>query len=104
MPAPEAFVYPLLLAATVAIYRVGRPPGERRTGLFEWTRLVTLAILLGVVTALQVRFAASGMLLTPLAIFGAALSIAAVLGLLGLHVIAVMDASRGRPDSTPQSA
>lgn len=98
MPAPQAFAYPLLLAAIYGVYRVGRARGLFRLGLFEWTRLVTLAILLGVVAMLQVRFAASGLLLSPFALAAGVLSIAAVFGLFGLHALDVLDAWRGRHD------
>lgn len=94
VPVLEAFAYPLLLGATVAIYRVGRARGTPPAGAFEWTRLATLAALLGLVMALQVRFAASGQMLSPLALAGATLSIAALVGLVGLHVLALLDAWR----------
>lgn len=96
MPAPQAFAYPLLLAATYGIYRVGRARGLFHLGLFEWARLATLAVILGLVAALQVRFAASGLLISPFALVAGVLSIAAVFGLLGLHALDVLDAWRER--------
>ena len=92
MPAPEAFAYPLLLAAVYGVYRVGRARPTSRA--FEWVRLVTLAALLGLVATLQVRFAASGQLASPLALASGVLSIAAVFGLLGLHALDVVEAAR----------
>ena len=91
-----ALAYPLLLAAVYGLYRVGRAKGRPRTGLFEHVRLVTLAGSLGLVAALQVRFAATGRLETPLALLAGVLSIAAVFGLLGIHALEVSEAWRRR--------
>lgn len=97
MPAPEAFAYPLLLGAIYGVFRVGRARVMARAGAFEWARLAALAILLGLVAAIQVRLAATGQLLSPYSLAAGVLSIAAVVGLLGLHVLDVKDAwSRAR--------
>ena len=92
MPAPEAFAYPLLLVAIYGVFRVGRAPGMPRVGAFEWARLAALAGMVGLVAALQVRFAASGLLFTPVALAAAVLSIAGVFGLLALHALEVVEA------------
>ena len=101
MPAAEAFAYPVLLAAIYGVFRVGRAQGVARAGAFEWARLVTLALLLGLVAALQVRFAASGLLLSPLALGAGVVSLAAVVGLLGLHVLDVAEGWRARRAEAP---
>ena len=100
MPAPEAFAYPLLLVAIYGVFRVGRARGPR-LGVFEWTRLATLAALLGLVAAIQVRFAASGLLLSPVAMAAAVLSIAGVFGLVGLHALEVAESWRARRGALP---
>lgn len=104
MPPLEAFIYPVLLATAVAIYRVGREHGGGHMGAFEWARLAALAAFLGLVAALQMRFALAGRLPSPLALFGAALSISAVAGLVGLHVLSVLRASRGPRRATDDAA
>ncbi|HEX2021724.1 MAG TPA: hypothetical protein VHH36_03375 [Candidatus Thermoplasmatota archaeon] len=83
----EAVAYPALLVAIYQIHRVGRRrAGER----FEWTRVATLAILLGVVMALQVRFAAAGVLDSPLGLATGAMSIAGVFGLVGMNLLDIL--------------
>lgn len=83
----EVVAYPLLLTATYVIYRVGR--GRRRSERFEWARAAVLATLCGIVMALQVRFVASGQLRTPIELAAAVLSIAGVVGLVGLNLMDV---------------
>lgn len=93
--APDLVAYPLLLGSIYAIYRVGRARGVRPEGL-EWARVVALAVLLGVVVALHVRYVGSGHLDSPLGLVGATLSIAAVFGLVGLNLIDLLRARDAR--------
>lgn len=97
LPLPQLLAYPLLLAAIYAIYRVGKD-ARRRSERFEWARLTALASLLGLVTALQVRFIAAGYVDSPFAMLGAILSIAGVFGLVGVNMLDAMDARRARKE------
>ena len=91
LPVPQLLAYPLLLAAIYAIYRVGKRGGAGTSRPFEWARLAVLAVMLGLVMALQVRFVEAGFVRTPLAMLGAILSIAGVFGLVGVNLLDVLD-------------
>ena len=75
--------YPVLLAAMYGVYRVGR---EERWGIFEWMRLATLALLMGLVVAIQVKLAMLGFVRDPLTIAASLLSIAGMATLIGLYI------------------
>ena len=75
--------YPVLLAAMYGVVRVGR---EVRWGIFEWIRLGALAVLMGLVVAVQVKFAMLGFIRDPLTIAAALLSIAGVAALVALYL------------------
>lgn len=75
--------YPVLLGAMYGVFRVGR---DERWGIFEWLRLSTLALLMGLVIAIQVKLAMLGFVSDPLTIAAALLSIAGVATLLGLYI------------------
>lgn len=97
LPLPQLVAYPLLLVSIFVMYRVGkrgrrRVPSER----FEWFRLAVLAVMLGLVIALQVRFVAAGYVQTPIAMLGATMSIAGVFGLVGVNLLDIFDARRAR--------
>lgn len=97
MLAPGPLVaYPLLLLAIYGIYRIGKHRGARTNARFEWMRLAALAMMLGLVMALQVRFVAAGYVTSPFGILGATLSIAGVFGLVGVNLLEIWDARRGR--------
>lgn len=97
MPPVQAFAFPLLLAATYGIYRVGRGRHGDAEPLAR-VRLVLLAILAGIVVAIQVRLAVSGHVQSALALWVAALSIAAVIGLVGLNILDMMEAREAASD------
>lgn len=88
-PLAQLVALPLLLAAAYAIYRVGRR-GARSPG-FETARIMALGTILGVVAAVQMRFVTSGQLREPAGLLGAALSISAVVGLVGMAVLDVYE-------------
>ena len=75
--------YPILLGAMYGVFRVGR---DERWGIFEWLRLATLALLMGLVVAIQVKLAMLGFVRDPLTIAASLLSIAGVATLLGLYI------------------
>lgn len=75
--------YPVLLAAMYGVFRVGR---DERWGVYEWLRLGALACLMGLVVAVQVKFAMLGYVRDPLSIAASLLSIAGVAMLLGLYI------------------
>lgn len=94
MAPPEVWAYPLLLAATYGVYRVGRASVRPwRVGL-EWARTVVLAVLLGLVVAVQVRMVSLGLVRSPASLWAVSLSIAAVGCLVGLNVYLHLDAWR----------
>lgn len=97
MPDPMAFAYPLLLASTYGVYRVGQREPLARADPFEWTRLAVLAMLLGTLGALQVRMAETGLLTGNWRIFSALSSLSAVFGLVCLHVLRMAEPWRNRP-------
>lgn len=98
MPPVQVLAYPLLLAATYGIYRVGRARGGGREPL-ERARLVALAVVAGMVLAVQVRLAVSGQVQSAAALWAASLSIAAVIGLVGLNILDWIDARTEREDA-----
>lgn len=97
MPPLQALAYPLLLAAVYGLYRVGRGQSLRSPGAFEVVRIVVLVTALVLVAALQVRFVSAGQLSSPVALGAGVLSLAAVAGLVGLHVFELTQARRRRP-------
>lgn len=99
---PALLAYPLLLLAIAGVYWVGRR-AERARGSFAWTRLVTLCTLFGLQAFVQVRLIMSGYLQSWPALAAASLSIAAVMGLVGLHVIAMVDDARAHRHGAPQA-
>lgn len=94
VPPVEAFAYPLLLAATYGVYRLGRQREPRRVGAFEWARLATLTASLTMVTLLHIHMARVGLLDAPWATFAASLGIVALLGLVGLEAVGIVETAR----------
>ncbi|GEM_PF-3775702 len=84
--------YPLLLGAVYGVFRVGRREGLARRSRLEWLRLATLSVFLVVITILQVRFAAAGVMSTSWAVFVGVASLASALGLVGLHGFEMIEA------------
>lgn len=75
--------YPVLVGAIYGVFRVGR---DERWGVFEWLRLGALALLMGLVVAVQVKLAMLGLVRDPLTIAAALLSIGGVGTLMGLYI------------------
>lgn len=96
MVAAQLVAYPILLAAIYGVFRVGRAEGRFRQEAFEWVRVAVLGAFLGVVCALQVRLATGGWYAEPIALFGGAMAIAAVFGLIGLNVLHIVEARQAR--------
>lgn len=80
---PEVLAYPVLLAATVGVLHVGRGETSR---VFEGIRLLTLATLVGLIVAIQVRMVVTGLVAAPFTLAMGGASIAGVVFLVGLHV------------------
>ena len=75
--------YPVLLGAMYGVFRVGR---DERWGVYEWLRLGALALLMGVVVAVQVHLAMAGYVRDPMTVASSLLSIAGVATLMGLYL------------------
>lgn len=75
--------YPVLIGAIYGVFRVGR---DEQWGVFEWLRLAALAVLMGLVIAIQVKLAMLGLVSDPLTIAASLLSIGGVAALLGLYI------------------
>lgn len=94
MPPAEAFAYPLLLAATYGVYRLGRHRVATRVGAFEWARLATLTASLTTVTLLHVHLARIGLLHAPWATLAAMLGVLALFGLVGMEAAGIVALAR----------
>lgn len=92
MAAGALLAYPLLLGAVYGVYRVGRRQGMARRSGMEWLRLATLSVFLVVITILQVRFAAAGMMSTSWAVFVGVASLASALGMVGIQGFEMIEA------------
>ena len=84
--------YPLLLGAVYGVYRVGRREGLARRHILEWLRLAALCVFLVVITILQVRFAAVGIMSTSWAVFVGVASLASAMGMVGLQGFEMIEA------------
>lgn len=100
---PELLAYPVLLAAMIGVLRVGR--GEK-SRVFEWVRLLTLATLVGMIVAIQVKLIVAGLVDSPFTLAAGSVSIAGVVLLVGLHVFerqggseALLASSTNRPSA-----
>jgi hypothetical protein len=95
---PGLVAYPALLAAIYGAFRVGRRRPLPPEGSFEWVRACSLAVLLGVLLAVQVRLIATGVVKTTPGIMAGSLGIAATVALVGLNIFEVFEArSERRP-------
>jgi hypothetical protein len=75
--------YPVVLAAMYGVFRVGR---QERWGSFEWLRLGTLAILLGLLVAVQVKLVMLGVVREPFTVAAGAVSVVGMGFLVGLYL------------------
>ena len=75
--------YPVVLATMYGVYRVGR---QERWGPFEWLRLGTLGILLGLVIAVQVKLVMLGVVREPFTLAAAIVSVFGMGLLVGLYI------------------
>lgn len=100
-PGFAILAYPLLLAAVYGAFRVGRESGLAGRSWIEWARLCVLSVFFVVVTALQIRFAQAGVLASTWGVFVGVASLAAMLGMLGLHAFAMVDAWDGSRAGAP---
>lgn len=91
MMIPDAFVYPALLLAVYGIYRAGGDKPRSRDSPFEWVRAVALAVFLGLAAALQYKLILFGGVSGPMGLVATTSSLAAMVGLLGLHVVRMME-------------
>lgn len=77
------FAYPVLLAAMVGLFRVGR---SAPWGSFEWLRLGAIAVLLGLLVAVQVKLVMLGVARGPVTLLAGVLSLLGVAGLVALYL------------------
>ena len=75
--------YPIVLGTMYAVVRLGR---DERWGSFEWLRFGTLAVLFGLVVAVQVKFVMLGIVSDAVTIAAAVVSVAGAAFLLGLYL------------------
>ena len=97
MAATPLLAYPLLLAAAYGAFRVGRREGLARHSWMEWARLAFLSLFLVVITVLQIRFAAAGVMSNSWAVFVGVASLAAALGMVGLQGFEMIEAWDAKP-------
>lgn len=83
----ELVAYPLLLAASYGVYRLGRRHPGRVISAFDLTRVGFQAAILGLVAAVSIRLVAAGALPMPYGPLAPALSLPGIAGLI------VMDAA-----------
>lgn len=88
MPA-ELVAYPLLLAASYGVYRVGRRPDAAGARTFDTMRLAFQGALFGVVSAVSHKLLLLGALEMPLGMFAPAFAIPALAGLIAIDVVQI---------------
>ena len=101
--------YPVILAAMYGVCRLGR---QERWGAFEWLRLGTLGLMMGLLVAVQVKLVMLGVVRDPWTMMSAVVSVAGMGCLVGLYLWEVwearddaaraQDAARSLEDVTPQ--
>lgn len=75
--------YPVILATMYGVYRIGR---QQTWGGFEYMRLGTLAILLGLLIAVQVKLVMLGLVRGPFTLASALVSVFGMGLLVGLYI------------------
>ena len=92
MDGASLLAYPILLGSVYGAFKIGRRAGIARRHWMEWARLVFLSGFLVLITVLQIRFAASGLMENTWAVFVGVSSLAAGLGMLGLQAFEMVEA------------
>lgn len=87
---PHALAYPVLLAASYGVYRLGRRRDARRSRAFTTVRLSVQGVLIGLVAAVCHRSLEAGALVLPWGALVPALAIPALLGLVYIDVYRVL--------------
>jgi hypothetical protein len=95
----ELAAYPALLAAMYGAYRVGRKHSIGSDDAFEAARVVVLALLLGVLVAVQVDLVLAGVVRSELGLVAGVIGIAGSLALVGLQLVEWFDARAHRKGS-----
>lgn len=98
----ELVAYPLLLAASYGVYRVGRAGAPHGVRAFDLVRVGFQAAALGLVAAVSVRLVAAGALPMPYGPLAPALSLPAIAGLIFIDAAGMLrragsHGAEGRP-------
>lgn len=105
MLAPELVAYPTLLVATYALFRLGRRRPVSYRDSFEWVRACSLAILLGLLVAVQVHLVLVGSITNSMGILSMSLGFAGATCLVGLNAYEIWEArGEARAPSAQASA
>jgi hypothetical protein len=78
-----ALAYPVVLAAMYGVARIGR---HEMWESIEWLRLGALAILFGLVVAVQVKMVMLGVAAQPVPLFAGAVSLVGTAFIIGLYI------------------